>query len=293
MHAPVLLKIAIKYLDPKPGENFIDCTIGEAGHSLAILKKIKPGGKVLGIDADLEAIQRIESRIMNHELRERLILVHGNFKDLKEIAQEKNFGPVNGVLFDLGLSSWQIEKSGKGFTFKKNESLNMCFGDQDLTAAEIINAWPEEALREIFKKYGEEKYGGRVARKIIKERKIKPITTTFQLLEIIKKTVPYSKTRRGQINRVAARIFQSLRIVVNDELENLRQGLEQALNVLKPGGRMVVISFHSLEDRIVKHFFKENKTCKILTKKPVTANEDEVKENLRSRSAKLRAAVKL
>jgi len=173
----------------------------------------------------------------------------------------------------------------------------MTFNRQDLTAADIINTWPKEKLTEIFKKYGEEKYSKRIAEKITKERRIKPIKTTLELREIIEKATPLKKTgRRGKINRVLARIFQALRIAVNDELENLKQGLEQGLKILEPDGRLIVISFHSLEDRIVKNFLKkkaQNNFLKILTKKPVIATEKEVRENPRSRSAKLRAAVKL
>lgn len=284
-HAPVLLNEVIKYLDPKSGENFIDCTVGEAGHAVVILEHIKPSGKVLGIDVDPDSLKRIKPQ-------DGLILVQGNFRDLKKIIEKYNFYPVNGILFDLGLSSWQIEESGRGFSFKRDELLKMRLDNRGLTAVEIVNTWSEEALIEIFSKYGEERYSRRIAKKIIGERRIRPIETTFQLLEIIKKVTPYSKTRRGQINRVAARIFQALRIVVNDELENLRRGLEQALEILKPEGRIVVISFHSLEDRIVKRFFKENKTCQILTKKPIMAGEEEVRNNPRSRSAKLRVVIK-
>ncbi len=279
MHKPVLLNEVIKYLNPKPRENFIDCTIGEAGHAKAILERIEPDGKVLGIDADLETIQRIKPQ-------ERLILVHGNFKDLKEIVQEKKFQPVNGILFDLGLSSWQIEESGKGFTFKKDEPLSV---DTEI----IINQWPEQELFRIFKEYGEEKYSRRIARKIVKDRHIRPIKTSFQLFEIIKKATPYSKSRRGNIDRVAARIFQALRIVVNDELENLKRSLEQAVELLETRGRLVVISFHSLEDRIAKHFLKNNESLEVLTKKPLIASEEEIKNNPRSRSAKLRVAIKI
>lgn len=286
MHIPVLLNEVVEYLNPKPGENFIDCTIGEAGHALAILERAKPTGKLLGIDADLKAIKRIESQ-------EKLILIQGNFKDLKKIVEREVFQPVSGILFDLGLSSWQIEESGRGFSFKKDEPLKMTFNDQGLTAEEVVNKWPEEALREIFIKYGEEKYSKRIAKQIIEKRKEKPIKTTLQLKEIVEKATPFSEARRGGIGRVLARIFQALRIVVNDELENLKQGLEQALEILKPKGRLVVISFHSLEDRIVKNFFRENKSLKILTKKPITASEEEIKKNPRSRSAKLRAAIKL
>ncbi len=286
MHQPVLLDKVIDCLNPKPGENFVDCTIGQTGHAFAILKQIQPNGKVLGIDADSEAIKRIKSQ-------EGLILAHGNFKDLKEIVQKKSFKPINGILFDLGLSSWQIEESGRGFSFRRDEPLLMNYDNHELTAEIVINQWPEETLIEIFQKYGEEKYNRRIAKKIINERRVRPIKTTFQLLEIIKKAVPYSKTRRGQINRVAARIFQALRITVNNELENLKQGLEQAVEILEPEGRLIVISFHSLEDRIVKNFFRENESLKILFKKPVMADEEEIKKNSRSRSAKLRVGIKI
>ena len=275
-------------MDPKSGENFVDCTIGGAGHSLAILEKIKPDGKVLGIDADSTAIKRIKPR-------KRLILICGNFKDLKKIVQERGFGPIKGILFDLGLSSWQIEESNRGFTFQKDEALDMRFNpkNQVLTALEIINIWPEEALKEIFRKYGEEKYGWKIAKQIIWERNKGVIKTTFALREVIKRAIPIGRTQRRSINRVLARIFQALRIVINDELENLKQGLEQALEILEPNGRLVVISFHSLEDRIVKRFFKENKSLGILTKKPIMASEEEIKKNSRSRSAKMRVAERL
>jgi 16S rRNA (cytosine1402-N4)-methyltransferase len=284
MHQPVLLNEAIKYLNPKQGENFVDCTTGEAGHACAILERIKPDGKVLGIDIDLDSLKRIKSQ-------DRFILVHGNFKDLKKIVEANNFRPVSGVLFDLGLSSWQIKESGRGFSFKKDEPLNMAFVNQDLTAAQIINKWPEETLIEVFSKYGEEKYSRRIAKQIIKKRKESLIKTTFELREIIEKAIPKSRTRRGQANRVLARIFQALRIVVNDELENLKLGLGQAVEILEPKGRMVVISFHSLEDRIVKNFFRNN-NLEILTKKPIRATEKEIKNNPRSRSAKLRVVIK-
>lgn len=277
-HVPVLLNEVIKYLDPKPGENFIDATIGEAGHAQKILEQIKPNGKVLGVDADPDSLKRIKAQ-------ERLVLVCGNFKDLKKIVQDNNFYPVNGVLFDLGLSSWQIEESGRGFSFKKDEPFLV---DIEI----IINQWPEQELFKIFREYGEEKHSYRIAKKIREERKVRPVKTTFQLLEIIKKAIPYSRTRRGRIDRVAARIFQSLRIVVNDELENLKQGLKQTMEILESGGRIAVISFHSLEDRIVKNFIRENKFLENLTKKPVVAGEKEILNNPRSRSAKLRAAIK-
>jgi len=290
MHKPVLLNEAVQYLNPQPGESFIDCTLGEAGHSLAILEKIQPGGKILGIDIDAESLKKIKPQ-------QGLNLVHENFKNLKEIAEKNDFKKVNGVLFDLGLSSWQTEESGKGFTFKKDEPLIMILnGGQVVTAEEIINFWPEESLIKIFWEYGEERFARRIVQKIIQQRKLNPIKTTLQLFEIIKRSIPVSKTRRGTAVRVAARIFQALRIAVNDELKNLKTGLEQALAILEKNGRIVVISFHSLEDRIVKTFFKEKESTgklKILTAKPITAGEAEIKANPRSRSAKLRAAMNI
>lgn len=290
MHQSVFLNEVINYLNPNPGENFIDCTVGAGGHSLAILEKNSPG-KVLAIDWDKESLQLLKLKV-----NDRLTLVNNNFKNLKQIVKEYNFYPVNGILFDLGLSSWQIEESGRGFSFKKDENLDMRFqpaarlpARQGETVQEIINKWPEQSLMEVFWKYGEERYGRRIAKRIVEERKRQSIKTTFQLKDVIEKAIPY----RWRADRVLARIFQSLRIVVNDELENLKQGIEQAAEILMPGGRLVVISFHSLEDRIVKNFFKENKSLKTLIKKPIMANEEEIKKNPRSRSAKLRAAIKL
>jgi len=289
MHIPVLLEKVIQYLDPQPGENFVDCTIGEAGHTKAILEKTAPGGKILGIDVDLNSLKRIQPQ-------NGLILTHGNFKDLRKIVTENNFLNINGILFDLGLSNWQLEESGKGFTYKKDEPLIMILnGHQEVTAEEIINKWPEESLVEIFEKYGEERYSRRIVREIVKQRSLNPIKTTFQLRWIVKKAIPFSGTMRGTLFRVLSRIFQALRIVINDDLENLKSGLEQALEIIAPKGRIVVISFHSLEDRIVKNFFKEKERAgqiEILTDSPVTADEIEISMNYRSRSAKLRAAIK-
>jgi len=289
MHQPVLLEQVIQYLDPKPNENFIDCTIGEAGHGRTILELNSPDGRVLGIDVDAESLKRLEPH-------ERLVLAHGNFKDLKKIAEENRFSNIDGILFDLGLSSWQIDESGKGFTFRKDEPLVMILNDkQEVTAEEVINKWPEESLVDILNKFGEERYGRKIVRGIVSERKLHPIKTTFQLKNIILRSIPFSQTRRGAVSRVLARVFQALRIVINDELENLTKGLEQAFEIINPGGRIVVISFHSLEDRIVKNFFKEKRNqggLRILTEKPIIADEIEISINYRSRSAKLRAAIK-
>ena len=292
MHIPVLVNEVLQCLDPKPGENFIDCTYGEGGHTIAILKLVAPNGRVLGIDRDAEMIKTSPS--------DRLILHHGNFVDILEIARRYNFTQVNGILFDFGLSSWQLEESGAGFSFQNIELLDMRFDRAKLgdrtdksteTAASIVNSWPKEAIARIIYEFGEERYARRIAEEIIQTRKKERILTTDQLVKIISRAVP----QRGKIH-VATRTFQALRIAVNNELENLEKGLREAINLLSSGGRIAAISFHSLEDRRVKRIFKEGSSSgllKIITKKPVTPSDLERKENPRARSAKLRAAEKI
>lgn len=309
MHIPVLQKEVLKYLDPKPNENFIDCTIGQGGHALAILEKNGPKGKVLGIEWDSEIIQCLKPDVKHLLLEKRLILVCDNFVNLEKIVKKQNFKPVSGILFDLGMSSWHLEQSGRGFSFLRNEPLIMRYNWKstkssllyssklsagfggNLTAAEIVDFWPEKEIERILKEYGEERFAKKIAREIVREREKKPIKTTFQLGEIIKKAVP-KNYERGRIHP-ATRTFQALRIAVNDELNNLKKALPQALEVLEPGGSLVVISFHSLEARIIKNFLNENSQkglLKILTKKPIRPSPEEIKVNPRSRSAKLRTA---
>lgn len=296
MHIPVLSDEVIRYLDPKPNEHFIDCTVGEAGHALEILKRTSPAGKILGIDLNGETLTIAEQKLKAAGFSEnRFQLIQDNFINLQRIVDQRQFGSAQGILFDLGISSEELEHSGRGFSFLKDEPLLMTFREtQDgLTAQKIINEWPENRLEEIFRTYGEERFAARIARNIVEERKRKKIMRTQELVSIIKRSFP-GKYRYGNIH-VATRIFQALRITVNHELDNLKSALDQALDVLAPGGRMVFISFHSLEDRIVKHFLRhqqKNNTVELLTKKPVRPEEDEVKCNPRSRSAKLRAAVK-
>ena len=285
-HIPVLQKEVLEYLSPKPNQNFIDCTIGEAGHTLAILEKNKPEGKVLGIEWDIELYKNLSKLTIN-----KLSLVNDNFVNLKEIVDREKFKPVYGIIFDLGMSSWHLEESGRGFSFLRNEPLDMRFGVQnELTAEEIVNKWKAKDIEKVLEEYGEERFAKRIAKNIVEIRKFKPIETTFQLLDVIKKAVPGWYQHRKI--HFATRTFQALRIAVNDELNNLRKALPQALEILEPGGRIVVISFHSLEDRIVKNFFA-NQKFKILTKKPITPSEEEIKINPRSRSAKLRAILKI
>jgi len=278
MHIPVLRKEVLGYLDPKPNENFIDCTIGEGGHTIAILEKNKPDGKILGIDRDREQIENWELKIEN--FKNRVILVCGSYVNLREIVGKNKFEKVSGILFDLGMSSWHLEKSGRGFSFLRDEPLDMRYSlDNDLTAEKILNNYSQKEIERILKEYGEERYANKLSRKIVQQR---PIKSTLQLVEVIRKAKVFS----------IARIFQALRIAVNDELNNLKNGLTQATEVLATEGRIVVISYHSLEDRIVKNFLKEG-NFKILTKKPIKPSEREIKDNPRSHSAKLRAAIKL
>jgi len=286
MHIPVLQKEAIEYLDPKPNENFIDCTLGYGGHTKAILEKTEPNGKVLGIDQDLEMIRNLKTI-------KRLIPVCDNFSNLKEILKQQKLSKISGILFDLGFSSWHLEDSGRGFTFLKNEPLDMRYSVKNpLTAEKIINYWASWEIEKILREYGEERFSDKIAENIIKFRKVKPIEKTFQLVEVLKRATP-SWYQRQKIH-FATRTFQALRIAVNDELNNFIKALPQALEILKKDGRLVIISFHSLEDRIAKNFIRDNKNLlKVVTKKPIIPTQEEIKINPRSRSAKLRAAIKI
>ncbi len=317
-HIPVLLQEVLEYLDPKPGKKYIDATIGAGGHAKEIIRR---GGNVLGIDQDktviLNLIQDPNSGFRLARLparqggRNENIVIQGNFAELERIAEEQRFTEVAGILFDLGFSSDQLDDPERGFAFQKEGPLDMRFA-QNLgkTAAEIVNFYPEKDIIRIFFQYGEERHFGRkIAHAILERRKLGSIETTTELFELIKKALPGKF--RYKSGDVARRIFQSLRIAVNHELENLEKALPQALKLLDKAGRLVVISFHSLEDRIVKKFFVQNaKNCvcppqfpvcrcganpnlRILTKKPIRASEEEIKKNSRASSAKLRAAEKL
>jgi len=290
VHIPVLQKEVLNLLNPKANENFVDCTIGEGGHAFAILERILPNGKLLGIDWTRELIESLMAKAGS--LNKNLILVCDNFANLKNIVERQGFGQVSGVLFDLGLSSWHLEKSGRGFSFSRDEPLDMRF-QGGITAQEIVNWWPQKELERMLKEYGEERFAKRIANEIVRSREEEPITSTLQLVSIVERAVPYWYQKRRI--HPATKTFQALRIAVNDELNNLKRALPQAIEILKPGGRLVVISFHSLEDRIVKNFLRENSRkglLKVLTKKPVKPSAEEVKVNPRSRSARLRAAVK-
>jgi len=271
MHVPVLKKEVLEILGPQPNENFIDATISEVGHTGDILERIAPNGKVLGIEIDSEIFKNIKPK-------ERLIAVNDSYVNLKQIVEKNNFKPVRGILFDLGMSSWHIDESGRGFSFLKDEPLDMRYNvSQSLTAQEIVNKWPQEQIENILKEYGEERLAKTIAKRIIAAR---PIKTTFELKRLIPgKTKP-------------ARTFQALRMAVNNELNNLKIGLQQAVDILEKGGKIAVISFHSLEDRIIKNFFKNNNSLQIINKKAIKPSKEEININYRSRSAKIRGAVK-
>ncbi len=299
VHIPVLLHEIIEYLNPQPGQKFIDATIGGGGHALGILEHITPGGKLLGIEWDGELLRRLEAQIQPSQFKDSTVLINDSYANLERIAEDNDFKNVQGVIFDLGMSSWHLEESGGGFSFAKDEPLDMRFSrqaddDGRPTAAEMINKYREEKLAEILKENGDERFAKRIAGAIVKARKEKPITTTFQLVEIVKNSTPFWY-RRGRIH-FATKTFQALRIAVNNELENIKSGISQAENILAAGGRLALISFHSLEDRIVKNFFREEGKkgkFKILTKKPIRAKLAEITANPRARSAKLRVAEKL
>jgi len=282
----------VRFLDPKPNENFVDCTVGEGGHAMAILERTKPSGMVLGVDADPLILEELKRKVEGTDYGRRLLLVCGNFVNLGDIVKKYAFKRVSGVLFDLGLSSWHLEESRRGFSFLRNEPLDMRYNlENPLTAEAIVNFWSLRAIERILRVYGQEKFARRIAREIVRSR---PLRTTVDLVMAVERATPSWYHRRRV--HFATKTFQALRIAVNNELENLEKALPQALDILDVGGRLVVISFHSLEDRIVKNFLKEKfreGVVKILTKKPVRPSREEIIENPRARSARLRAALKV
>ena len=284
-HTPALLKEAIGGLNVKAEEKYIDCTLGGMGHSLEILKR---GGEVLAFDVDPEAIENAKKNLSNLSKGTNLKLARGNFKDLEKIAKENGFEKVSGILFDLGVSTHQLLKEERGFSFNTDAVLDMRMDPNlTVTAKDLINGLQKEELYELFTKLGEEHNAWGISRAIVRARTVKPIETGRELAEII-------GGARGKVHP-ATNVFQALRIAVNDELNNLREALPQTLELLEKDGRLTILSFHSLEDRIVKNFFKENEEkgiFKIITKKPITPSEKEILLNPRARSAKLRIAEK-
>lgn len=293
-HVPVLLREVIRGLNVRRGKKYIDATLGDGGHSFEILRL---GEDVLGIDRDPEAIEYVERnwKLEVGSWKGRLTLVQGNFVHLKEIAIENGFNKVAGILFDLGVSTQQLLTDERGFSFNSDAELDMRMDPSlAVTAADLINGLHEKELYELFNKYGEEFHAWAVARAVVQQRRLKPIRTCRELAEIVGNVRGLRKVR-GKLNP-ATRIFQALRICVNDELNNLKAALPQAIDLLERNGRLVMISFHSLEDRIVKNFFKEREAAgvlKILTEKVIRPGEKEMMINPGSRSAKMRIAEKL
>ncbi len=286
-HESVLLEEVLAWLRVAPGGIYVDGTVGLGGHSEAILKRSTPGGFLVGFEWNEASYEIAKERLK--PFAGRYLLVRENFARVRETLEEIGKCPVDGILLDLGLSSYLLEASGGGFSFLREEPLDMRM-DKRLprTAKDLVNQLSPLQLEELIRAYGEERYAKRIATAICEARRREPIRTTRQLAEIISQAVP-PKYRYGKIHP-ATRTFQALRIAVNRELENLKQFLESAPDVLKPGGRLVIISFHSLEDRLVKKAFREDPRLKVLTKKPVLPSEEEIARNPRARSAKLRAA---
>lgn len=286
-HVPVLLKETLEYLAVRPGKTYIDCTLGGGGHTEAILRA---GGRVIGIDQDSEAIAHVTERL--GEKGANLTLKHSNFAHLQEIALEMGIGKVAGILLDLGVSSHQLGTAERGFSFHLPGKLDMRMDKetQGVTAADLVAAGSEEELAHIFWNYGDESMGRKIARAIVATRAVEPITTTEQLAELVARVKP---RKRDSHIHPATQVFQALRIAVNSELASLESVIPSAVTLLEKDGRLVIISFHSLEDRMVKTKLGEYSDLEVLTKKPVVATDEEIERNPKSRSAKLRAAVKI
>jgi 16S rRNA (cytosine1402-N4)-methyltransferase len=294
-HVPVLLNEIIEALDPKPGEFFIDGTFGSGGHTVPILEKMMPSGKLLAVDWDKNNLEKtkklIETKFQIPNPNFQIFWVHDNYKNLPRILKQKNLPKADGLLLDLGFSSEQLENSGRGFSFKREEPLLMTYSDASVPVRQLLNRLSEKELVEIIWKFGEEKYAKKIAQAIIFRQKQKPIQTSKELADIIKGAVPLNY-ERGRIHP-ATRTFQALRIYANRELENLEALLKNLEKIVKPNGRIAIVSFHSLEDRLVKNYFRDLAKMgklKILNKKPIIPTSEEVFRNPRSRSAKLRVA---
>jgi 16S rRNA (cytosine1402-N4)-methyltransferase len=291
IHTTVLLQETIVGLNLKEGDIIVDCTLGSGGHIEAVCKNCPQAKMIIGLDADSDAIARSKERLK--DLPCSFSFKQTNYSNLSSALDELGVANADKYIFDLGFSSDQLEASGRGFSFLRDEPLIMTLADNldetTLTAKEIVNTWLEESIADIIYGYGEERYARRIAKKIIEARETKPIETTFELVEVIKRAVPFAY-QRGRLH-FATRTFQALRITVNNEIENVKKGLTSALTRLNPGGRIVVISFHSIEDRVVKHFFRDahvEGVGNVITKKPIVPSDVESRENPRARSSKLR-----
>lgn len=294
-HKTVLLHQSIDNLDISSGDIFVDGTLGNGGHTEEVCKRFGDNVSIFAIDQDEDALERSKKRLSEYK---NINYIWGNFRDIDTLLLSKGIKQVDAILLDIGLSSNQLEESGRGFSFQRDEPLLMSFKkdvtEQDLTAYEIVNSWDEENITSIISGYGEEQFAYRIAKAIVRSRKMKPINTTHELVDIILSATP-SFYHRKKIHP-ATKTFQALRITVNDEIGSLKKGISKSFNILKKEGRLAVISFHSLEDRVVKNLFKELENSKVgqkINKKPIIPSEEEIKENPRSRSAKLRVIKKI
>lgn len=309
-HKPVMLDECIEYLNIRANGVYVDATLGGGGHSSEILKRLGPDGLLIGIDQDQDAIRAAGQRLDKVQTQGRYVLCHTNFENIREVIRMRKLKAVDGVLMDLGVSSHQLDEGERGFSYQQDAPLDMRMNEsQKVDAAWVVNNLSREELTRIIREYGEEKWASRIAEFIVKHREVQKISTTGQLVDIIKAAIPAAARREGP--HPAKRTFQAIRIAVNRELEVLEKTLREMVDFLNPGGRLAVITFHSLEDRIVKQIFKEKAqgcicpadfpqcVCgrkpeiRILTRKPVTPSERELNENPRARSAKLRVAERL
>ncbi|MDO8591219.1 MAG: 16S rRNA (cytosine(1402)-N(4))-methyltransferase RsmH [bacterium] len=295
-HTSVLLNEVITGLDIQPADIFFDGTINGGGHSRAIAEKLNENGMIIGTDLDLDAIAKAEEKLK--KTNPKIILRQASFRNLDSVLAEIKIKAVDKILLDLGLSSNQFEESGRGFSFQKDEPLLMTFKNvpelSDITAFKIVNEWDEENIAQVIESYGEERFAKKIARGIVLERQNRQIKTTTDLVEIIRASTP--KSYQHKKLHPATKTFQALRITVNDEIGALKDGLQKGFEHLRQGGRLAIISFHSLEDRVVKNAFKglaQDGKGRILTKKPITPSRQEIIENPRSRSAKLRIIEKM
>ena len=291
LHRPVMVEDVLDYLNLQSGQIILDCTVGGGGHASGILDKIKPDGFLIGIDKDMEILQTAKQALS--KTTGKFKLYHADYSDIDEVLRQAEVDKVNGVLLDLGVSSLQFDQADRGFSFAKEAPLDMRMDrSRGITAQNLIQRLSETELAELLWKYGEERWSRRIARAILKEKKGVGITSTIQLAAIVERVVPRGKSKIHP----ATRVFQALRIAVNKELDNLEIFLDKIYNYMAVGARIVIISFHSLEDRIVKSKFIEmakKNIFRVLTKKPITPHESEIGENIRSRSAKLRAAERI
>ncbi len=309
-HKPVMLKECLEGLNIKADGIYFDGTLGGAGHSVESLKRLSPRGLLIGVDRDKEALEAAEQKLKNVDTKGRFITIHSNFENIRQILESQKIKALDGVLLDLGVSSHQLDTKARGFHYQENAPLDMRMDrSESFSAKELLNTWPKERIAEIIREYGEEKWADRIAEFICNARKKTEIITTSQLVDIIMAAVPAKARRKGP--HPAKRTFQAIRIAVNGELKALKNVLPEAFDLLNTGGRMCVITFHSLEDRIVKQFIRERsgrckcppglpkcvcnavRELKQVTSKPITPSADELKQNHRARRAKLRVIEKL